>query len=148
MMRGASCQINDGPCVDGYGGGGAQQLMSRSEALLGRRPDYSARWPGYPGQPVWIFNEDGKPSSGREKCRAGYFVGPCDGVGGCNARELSGNQHLVATTNLGFIDDTRLIHGALALSDNLLLLAGPLRGEVAAVHTATRALFGDSSQSS
>ena len=49
MMRGASNQINDGPCV--YGGGGAQPLMSRSEALLGRRPDYSARWPGYPGQP-------------------------------------------------------------------------------------------------
>ena len=151
MMRGACKQINDAPCAyppSNVGGrGGAESLMSRSEALLGKRPDYSARWPGYPGQAVWILNEDGRPLAGRERCRAGYFVGPCDGVGGWNARELSGNQHLVATTNLGFIDDTRLIHGALALSDNLLLLAGPLRGQVAAVREATRSLFRDPAQS-
>jgi hypothetical protein len=80
---------------------------------------------------------------GREKCRSGYFVGPADGNGGWRARQLTGGQELVTSIHMSFVDDPRAIHSDLALSDNLLELAGPLRGEVEAVRASVRGLFAD-----
>ena len=45
------------------------------------------------------------------------------------------------TYNLAVVDDPTAIHDALAVSDNLLGLAGPLRGQVEQVLAAVHALF-------
>ena len=146
MMRGAANQINDQPAHGRRPDNSKRApLVPRSEHLLGERPDASARWPGRPGQQVYILNEDGKASAGRPRSRGGYFVGPARGVAAWHAREITGGRNLVATSNLAFIDSPHVLLSALARSDGLLALHGPLRGEIGAIHAATRELFGDPS---
>jgi hypothetical protein len=70
-------------------------------------------------------------------------VGPACGVAGWHAREIAGGRALVATSNLAFIDNPNVLLSALVRSDGLLALLGPLRGEIGAIHAATRELYGD-----
>ena len=150
MMRGAANQVNDQPAHGrrtarvghrrgGRGGGGSRpaRLVSRSEDLLGVRPDASVRWPGRPGQQVYIPCKDGKASPGRPRARGGYFAGPACKVAGWHAREIAGGQALVATSNLAFIGNPNVLLSALARSDGLPALHGPLRAEIGAIYAAT-----------